>query len=294
MEMLLVLQCMQRYKCVYTVSDTLECDDRTVMASMMDNSEETSEWTFPKEKPQRKDFDLWRTALLHVTSSIQTSLGPYIRHPHKNARWYTSSDNLYLYKENSNGMFDSFRQSLSARTTRRQKCIPCLTSYLPPHNMKTSKYASVTIQEGMTDIIVTSTASCFISDEHPRHPIPNILRSQTNPNLWKGLTCDEDGLWIRDALLDGTLYLSSYGLWQPEIDPSVSSCAFIVKCIESNQELKCTWVEKGECVSNYRAELLDAVGYLLVMKAVLPDIRATDCDVTTLPKCKAFVTAWVW
>ena len=54
------------------------------------------------------------------------------------------------------------------------------------------------------------------------------------------------------------------------------------------QELKCTWVEKGESVSNYRAELLGAIGYLLVMKAVLPDARKTDCNVTTLPKCKAF------
>ena len=47
-------------------------------------------------------------------------------------------------------------------------------------------------------------------------------------------------------------------------------------------------MEKGESASNYRAELLCAIGYLLVMKAVLPDVRKTDCDVTTLPKCKAF------
>ena len=88
--------------------------------------------------------------------------------------------------------------------------------------------------------------------------------------------------------MDGTLYLSSDGSWQKEIDPSVCSCAFIVKCTESKQELKCTWVEKGESASNYRAELLGAIGNLLVMKAILPDIRTTNYDVTTLPKCKAF------
>ena len=141
MEQLLVLQCMWRYKCVYTFSDTLECNGRTVTSSMMDNSEGTSEWTFPKEKPRRKGFELWHIALLHVTSSIQTSLGPYIQHPHKNSGWYTSSDNLYLYKQNSNGTFDSFRQSPSHRTARRRKYIPCLTSYSPPLDMITSKYA---------------------------------------------------------------------------------------------------------------------------------------------------------
>ena len=47
-------------------------------------------------------------------------------------------------------------------------------------------------------------------------------------------------------------------------------------------------MEKGESASNYRAELLGAIGYLLVMKAVIPNIHSTNCDVTTLPKCKAF------
>ena len=47
-------------------------------------------------------------------------------------------------------------------------------------------------------------------------------------------------------------------------------------------------MEKGGSASNYRAELLGTIGYLLVMKAVLPNIRTPDCDVTTLPKCKYF------
>ena len=52
MEQLLVLQCMRRYKCVYALSDTLECNGMTVMPSMMDVSEGISEWTFLKDKPQ--------------------------------------------------------------------------------------------------------------------------------------------------------------------------------------------------------------------------------------------------
>ena len=102
------------------------------------------------------------------------------------------------------------------------------------------------------------------------------------------MTCDGDGWWIQDALLDGNLYLLSDGSWQSEIGLSVCSYAFIAKCIESNQELRCTRVEKGECASNYRAEILGAIGYLLVMKAALPDVRKTDYNVTTVPKFKAF------
>ena len=90
------------------------------MSSMLDDSQGTSEWTFPKEKPRKKDFELWRTALIHVTSSIQTTLGPYIQHPHKNAGWYTSSDNLYLYKQNPNGTMERLTHSDSHQALGQQ------------------------------------------------------------------------------------------------------------------------------------------------------------------------------
>ena len=47
-------------------------------------------------------------------------------------------------------------------------------------------------------------------------------------------------------------------------------------------------VEKGKHASNSRAEILGAIGYLLVMKAVLLDVCKPDCSIVTLPKGKAF------
>ena len=47
--------------------------------------------------------------------------------------------------------------------------------YAPPLNIKTSKYATVTIQEGTNNVTVTSTASRFIPDKNPRQLIPDIL-----------------------------------------------------------------------------------------------------------------------
>ena len=41
-------------------------------------------------------------------------------------------------------------------------------------------------------------------------------------------------------------YLVSNGSWQLEIVSSVCLYAFIVTCTMTNQELSCTWVEKGE------------------------------------------------
>ena len=59
----------RRYKKVFSKSDILESDGQTVLPSMMDKSEGKSKWVFPKEKPRRKDFELWQSALYHLTST---------------------------------------------------------------------------------------------------------------------------------------------------------------------------------------------------------------------------------
>ena len=49
-----------------------------------------------------------------------------------------------------------------------------------------------------------------------------------------------------------------------------------------------TWVEKGENVPNYQAEILGAIEYPLVMKVVLPDKRNSKCNMLTLSTGKVF------
>ena len=65
---LINLNTVRRYKCVYSKSDTLQPDGRTVLPSIMDKQPGNSEWTFPREKPTKKQLDLWRNALQHLTS----------------------------------------------------------------------------------------------------------------------------------------------------------------------------------------------------------------------------------
>ena len=78
--------------------------------------------------------------------------------------------------------------------------------------------------------------------ERVRRPIPEILRSWPNPGLWNDLECDGDGWWIEDALHNGSLYLVS------------------------GKKLECTWVERSSSASNYRGEILGALGYILIMR----------------------------
>ena len=129
------LNIVRRYKKVFSKSDILESDGQTVLSSMMDNSEGTSTWTFPKEKPRRKDLELWQSALYHLTSTTLTlmrPLGRYINPPHKTSGWYQSLDRQYLYRRCKNGLFDAFRKSPDARSSRISKYRPCANSYSPP------------------------------------------------------------------------------------------------------------------------------------------------------------------
>ena len=67
------------------------------------------------------------------------------------------------------------------------KYILCRSLYSPPLDIKVSEYASITTTRGMIDIIINSTAKRYAPDEQPRQPIPNILRSWMNLDLWKEL-----------------------------------------------------------------------------------------------------------
>ena len=53
-----VLNRVRRYNCVYSKSDILQPDSKTILPSTMDKSQGTSNWTFPREKPTRTDLEL--------------------------------------------------------------------------------------------------------------------------------------------------------------------------------------------------------------------------------------------
>ena len=80
----------------------------------------------------------------------------------------------------------------------------------------------------------------------------------------------------------------SDGSYQRDVDPEVYSCAFCIVCTESFRCISCAWVERSSCASNYRGELLGALGYLLILKAVFPDDRDYIIDVSTLPTSDAY------
>ena len=288
---LIILNRVRRYKYVFSKSDILQPDGRTVLPSMMDKTPGNSEWTFPKEKPTQKQLNLWYAALQHLTSTdlqLCRPMGNYINPPHKKTGWYLSNSNTYLYNKCENGAFDTFRRAPDSRSSRRPKYVGCIPSSIPPLNPTHHKYAAVKVNSSAGTVSILSSGQAFQPTVQVKRPVPDILRSWPNPGLWNDLECDDDGWWILDALKNETLYLVSDGSYQREVDPEVCSCAFTAECKATGKKLVCTWVERSPSASNYRGEILGALGYTLVMKAVLDYESAQSPEPLILPKGPAF------
>ena len=171
--------------------------------------------------------------------------------PHKEVTWFISTDKQNLYRRNPNGTFVTYRPNPNGRSMRKLKYIPCVSAYSPTLNQITSLLASVDI-ERPNQVSLHSTATRPVQSNTDSRSVQDILRSWPNPDLWKHLKCDDDGWWIKTALIEETLIAVADGSYQEEIDPNVCSCAFKLLCFKTSKSLTCTWGEKTEEASNYR------------------------------------------
>ena len=54
---------------------------------------------------------------------------------------------------------------------------------------------------------------------------PDTLRFYTNQNMWNFMNLDDQGEWITEAILNGTLDVAHDGSYQPEITKAMCSTA---------------------------------------------------------------------
>ena len=117
-------------------------------------------------------------------------------------------------------------------------------------------------------------------------PLPHragMLTSWENQTLWKHQVYKGNGDCIREGLLQGSIVMVSNGFYQMDIDPSVSSAAFTIKCTTTIQWAQCTWVERHTSASSYRGELLGTLGSLLLIQAAMHEYTGPRPYSTTLP-----------
>ena len=112
----------------------------------------------------------------------------------------------------------------------------------------------------------------FQETEQPRGFL-ETLRSFPNQQMWKEMRVDEDGEWILEALLEGTLDIAHDGSYQPEITKDVCSTAILFKCRRTKRQLVTAFAERSPDATSYRSEILGAIAAQLILRAATHNIR---------------------
>jgi len=88
------------------------------------------------------------------------------------------------------------------------------------------------------------------------------INRQENQSLWTNLNMDEDGEWLYDALIGGTLKISHDGSYMNDLARDVCACGVVFHCTRTNKYADLTWAERStpQIATNYRGEILGGQG----------------------------------
>lgn len=93
--------------------------------------------------------------------------------------------------------------------------------------------------------------------------------------LWTNLHMDDDGEWLYDALIGGTLEISHNGsyLYLNDLARDLCACVVVFHCIRTNKYADLMWAERStsQIATNYghHREILECLATQLLMNILL-------------------------
>ena len=227
----------------------------------------------------------WEQTIRSITSSslqCPRTLGPYLCPPHIPFSWFSSNDNSLLYHAFSNEGYNVYQRCYVSVTTRSGPRFNKISTL--PGNPPMSTYASV-VNYSSNHVNLHSTAPAFNPAANPPSFLSTLL-SNSDPSLWSNLQIDGDGSWLIDAINNESLDICNDGSYMPDLSRSACSGAFILRCRESNREIKGCFTDNSHGADNYRGELLGSLGPLILLRAAFlscPDSSVReDASVSTI------------
>ena len=277
----------RHFKCVVHLSDILCCDGKTVDPEMLEFTPGKSKYKFPYQKPRREDWELWKLALRHTTSShytLTSALGLFLQEPHQLGQWRISSDANQLCRRLLDSdtprwaIFDRIQDPRYNLRSGARFRWAYSTLFSPPF----PNYASV--QPLSSNTVALHSLALPPVVQLPAYDFWTVLCNFENHSLWKDFVCDGDGSWITDGLVNGTLVAVHDGSYMKEVNPQACSAAFMIRCSATGLRAKGTVAEWSESADNYRAEILGGIMTQLVLRAASQDPIlqykevTVDCD----------------
>ena len=282
-----IINRVRRFLGLHSLTDLCLCDGRTVDPVVLSCTPSTSSRLFSIERPTKKDFALFQTALrllLTPNGYLPTTLGQFVNQPHRADNWFVNEASNILYYATGNCSYTRYTLDTTYPTTRHGSRFhnPVAVSGLCPRRIR----ASVLPGSSSDSFILHSTAPVFVPSK-PRRSFLQRLQALPNQSLWSTLQLDGDGSWIYEGLLRNSLVMMSDGSYNEAVARDVCSCAAVIQCSTTGHRASVTWVEKSDnyTADNYRAEILGGIALQLLLsvavdgKYISPSMRPIiGCD----------------
>jgi hypothetical protein len=194
-----ILNRVRIYQQVIFLSDIISVSGRSLDERYLRKRPAGEQWStlkFSKEKPTRKDFNLWELALRQLVpaAGLPVRLGRFLRQGHKIWEWRFCEAQQCLFRYSEAGM-SLYEPSSTTRRKWKQTDggftpeilgVPCMV-------------------RGGADqaVAITSVASPPDTVEMP-DTLLEVLREWGNTWIWKSLRLVGDDGWLLDAIRAGT------------------------------------------------------------------------------------------
>ena len=241
-----------------------------------------SKLKFPKEKPTKMNFNLWKVALRQIVPPIGIPdwLGRLSSDGYKiwNWRWDPTNRQLLHFKGDLMGIYGPSDLPRMNNVTNRWTMIR--SDQEPEQCGQVCTICKVQLAA----VAVASTAAPPREAAMPTK-IKEVLKKWGCMWMWKSLRIVGNEEYIKDAIDGGTLVAVTDGLYIKEMYPNLCSAAFILECSKGSGQLFGFFPKCSQGANAYRGELMGLMAIhliLLALNKVWPELRGrtviySDC-----------------
>ena len=204
-------------------------------------------------------------------------MGTYVKEPQVKMHWkYSPARDTLVQYDNLADEYVKYtrdiegRQLCSELTYYRQQVLQNKDDH--------THYASV-IQCADDKFRIHSHVLAIQAEEVTPATSVETLQSYPTQEMWENLYVDDNGEWIEEGLMTGTLDIAHDGSYQPKTSTEVCLTAVWVRCRRTKKTLFCSFAEHSLHAWSYRSEILGAIAAQLVLKASARNRLATYPDV---------------
>ena len=229
---------------------------------------DASNYTFPKEKPSRSDWAVWKRfldGLVGKDGVLLQPLGVWVAATARKWRWYHSTATNTLVEKLDNG--EALYSEKPGQSHTRHQTVYWRNdqaswdgSYLQPASVELVSPGTVRLR---------GVGPAMANKSLPPQSFWDFVQGWGGSWMWEVVEGDkEDMAWLVEAAIKGTAIWTADGSYDRKRAPEVSGVGWIVCDPVSKKTLRGNFYERSSTASSYRGELLGLLALHILALAI--------------------------